>query len=124
MQIATKFGISKTDGKIEIRGDPEYVRACCEASLKRLDVDCIDLYYAHRIDSRVPIEVTVSLFLCSFRNFIYALSLPPFFSGHHTVLKKHETVNVFLLCRLECLFIVFSPHYCFISFRIRGIKRY
>jgi aryl-alcohol dehydrogenase-like predicted oxidoreductase len=59
VQLATKFGISHADGKREIRGDPAYVRASCEASLKRLDVDCIDLYYQHRIDTRVPIEVTI-----------------------------------------------------------------
>uniref|UniRef100_A0A5B7AUF3 Putative aldo-keto reductase 2 n=1 Tax=Davidia involucrata TaxID=16924 RepID=A0A5B7AUF3_DAVIN len=59
VQLATKFGISSFDGKQQIRGDPAYVRAACEASLKRLDVDCIDLYYAHRIDTRVPIEVTM-----------------------------------------------------------------
>ncbi|KAL0366642.1 UNVERIFIED_CONTAM: putative aldo-keto reductase 4 [Sesamum radiatum] len=45
--------------EMEIRGDPAYVRAACEASLKRLDIDCIDLYYVHRIDTRVPIEVTM-----------------------------------------------------------------
>ena len=59
VELATKFGIHFADGKIEVRGEPEYVRAACEASLKRLDVDCIDLYYQHRIDTRVPIEVTV-----------------------------------------------------------------
>ncbi|KAK2995478.1 hypothetical protein RJ640_007533, partial [Escallonia rubra] len=59
VQVATKFGISTKDGKMDVRGDPPYVRACCEASLKRLDVDCIDLYYAHRIDTRVPIEITM-----------------------------------------------------------------
>ncbi|KAL6005466.1 hypothetical protein ACLOJK_006033 [Asimina triloba] len=59
VELATKFGISFADGKREIRGDPAYVRACCEASLKRLDVDCIDLYYQHRIDTRIPIEVTI-----------------------------------------------------------------
>ncbi|GLJ05417.1 hypothetical protein SUGI_0017900 [Cryptomeria japonica] len=59
VQLATKFGASITGGKVNIRGDPAYVRACCEGSLKRLDVDCIDLYYQHRIDTRVPIEVTV-----------------------------------------------------------------
>ncbi|KAH9697313.1 putative aldo-keto reductase 2 [Citrus sinensis] len=58
VELATKFGISFADGKREIRGDPAYVRAACEASLKRLDIDCIDLYYQHRIDTRVPIEVT------------------------------------------------------------------
>ncbi|XP_030463868.2 probable aldo-keto reductase 2 [Syzygium oleosum] len=61
VQVATKFGISSADGKgnRQVRGDPAYVRASCEASLKRLDIDCIDLYYQHRVDTRVPIEVTV-----------------------------------------------------------------
>ena len=60
VELATKFGISFADGKREIRGDPAYVRAACEASLKRLNIDCIDLYYQHRVDTRVPIEATVS----------------------------------------------------------------
>ena len=61
VQLASKFGIKYSeDGQsFEIKGDPAYVRAACEASLKRLDVDYIDLYYQHRIDTRVPIEVTV-----------------------------------------------------------------
>ncbi|XP_076921280.1 putative aldo-keto reductase 2 isoform X1 [Bidens hawaiensis] len=59
VQIATKFGIRGVDGKTEACGDPAYVRSCCEGSLKRLGVDCIDLYYVHRIDTRVPIEVTM-----------------------------------------------------------------
>ncbi|KAM3238109.1 putative aldo-keto reductase 2 isoform X1 [Capsicum annuum] len=59
VQIASKFGISFKNGKMDIRGEPEYVRACCESSLKRLDIDCIDLYYVHRIDTRVPIEITI-----------------------------------------------------------------
>ncbi|KAL6602745.1 hypothetical protein ACP70R_043106 [Stipagrostis hirtigluma subsp. patula] len=60
VQLATKFGIRAfTDGAREIRGDPAYVREACEGSLKRLGVDCIDLYYQHRIDTKVPIEVTV-----------------------------------------------------------------
>jgi aryl-alcohol dehydrogenase-like predicted oxidoreductase len=57
VQLATKFGISP-DCK-EVHGDPAYVRAACEGSLKRLGVDYIDLYYQHRIDTTVPIEVTV-----------------------------------------------------------------
>ncbi|KAD7478111.1 hypothetical protein E3N88_01247 [Mikania micrantha] len=44
---------------VEVKGDPAYVRAACEGSLQRLDVDCIDLYYQHRIDTRVPIEITM-----------------------------------------------------------------
>ncbi|XP_042487006.1 probable aldo-keto reductase 4 [Macadamia integrifolia] len=59
VQLATKFGIVDADGKRELRGDPAYVRGACEASLKRLQVDCIDLYYQHRVDTRVPIEVTI-----------------------------------------------------------------
>ncbi|XP_047948550.1 auxin-induced protein PCNT115-like [Salvia hispanica] len=59
VQLATKFGLVYRDGKSEACGDPAYVRSACEASLKRLDVDCIDLYYVHQIDTRVPIEVTM-----------------------------------------------------------------
>ena len=59
VELATKFAVSFAEGKMQVRGEPAYVRAACEASLKRLDVDCIDLYYQHRIDTRVPIEVTV-----------------------------------------------------------------
>jgi aryl-alcohol dehydrogenase-like predicted oxidoreductase len=65
VQLATKFGISAgADGAQEIRGDPAYVRAACEGGLERLGVDCIDLYYQHRIDNRVPIEVMVSSLPC------------------------------------------------------------
>ena len=60
VQLATKFGIkASAEGALEVQGDPAYVRAACEASLKRLGIDCIDLYYQHRIDTSVPIEVTV-----------------------------------------------------------------
>ncbi|KAJ0079230.1 hypothetical protein Patl1_24178 [Pistacia atlantica] len=59
VELATKFGGRFEDGKLEIHGDPAYVRTSCEGSLKRLDVDCIDLYYIHRIDTQVPIEVTL-----------------------------------------------------------------
>ena len=58
--IATKFGNQVLpDGKRAINGRPEYVRAACDASLKRLGVDHIDLYYQHRVDKTVPIEETV-----------------------------------------------------------------
>ncbi len=60
--LATKFGfVRSTDepDKRELNGRPEYVRAACEASLKRLKVDTIDLYYYHRVDPKVPIEETV-----------------------------------------------------------------
>ena len=60
--LATKFGIvrSKDDPAARgISGRPEYVRHACDASLRRLGVDCIDLYYQHRVDPSVPIEDTV-----------------------------------------------------------------
>ena len=59
--VATKFALSRrADGSMgDPRGDPEYVRRCCDASLKRLDTDHIDLYYQHRVDPAVPIEETV-----------------------------------------------------------------
>jgi len=58
--LATKFGIVlNADGSRDINGRPEYVRACCDASLERLGVDHIDLYYQHRPDPRTPIEDTV-----------------------------------------------------------------
>ncbi|XP_063941751.1 probable aldo-keto reductase 2 isoform X2 [Daucus carota subsp. sativus] len=59
VELATKFGIRMDSQIREVRGEPEYVRSACEASLKRLQIDCIDLYYQHRVDVRVPIEVTM-----------------------------------------------------------------
>ncbi|XP_076900766.1 auxin-induced protein PCNT115-like isoform X2 [Bidens hawaiensis] len=62
VQVATKFGLRFGEdgfGEVQIHGEPEFVRASCEASLKRLGVDYIDLYYAHRIDPKVPIEITM-----------------------------------------------------------------
>ncbi len=59
--IATKFGIMRgEDGSIHgVSGKPEYVKQACEASLKRLHIDTIDLYYQHRVDPATPIEETV-----------------------------------------------------------------
>ncbi|KAM7462859.1 hypothetical protein LguiA_030980 [Lonicera macranthoides] len=58
--IATKFGVNiSKEGKFSVKGTPEYVRKCCEASLKRLDVGYIDLYYQHHVDVSVPIEDTM-----------------------------------------------------------------
>ncbi len=58
--VATKFGNERDDtGRfIGINGSPEYVRKACDASLKRLGVECIDLYYQHRVDKKVRIEDT------------------------------------------------------------------
>jgi aryl-alcohol dehydrogenase-like predicted oxidoreductase len=59
--LATKFAnVRGPNGEfLGVRGDPEYVRSACEASLKRLGIDTIDLYYQHRVDPNVPIEDTV-----------------------------------------------------------------
>ena len=59
--VATKFGnIRGEDGAfLGINGSPEYVRSACDASLQRLGIDHIDLYYQHRVDTKVPIEDTI-----------------------------------------------------------------
>src|SRR5262245_12055734 len=59
--LATKFGNVRTaDGAfVGVNGKPDYVRSACEASLRRLQVDMIDLYYQHRVDTNTPIEDTV-----------------------------------------------------------------
>ena len=59
--LATKFGISRGEDSSwrGIRGSADYVKASCDASLKRLGTDTIDLYYQHRVDPETPIEETV-----------------------------------------------------------------
>src|SRR5689334_22930098 len=60
--IATKFGIVRDPERAAFRGingKPDYVRTSCEGSLRRLGIDCIDLYYQHRVDPNTPIEETV-----------------------------------------------------------------
>jgi aryl-alcohol dehydrogenase-like predicted oxidoreductase len=62
--LATKFGIvrdPKNPTARRVSGKPEYVRSCCEASLRRLGVETIDLYYQHRVDPDTPIEQTVGV---------------------------------------------------------------
>src|ERR1051326_1776914 len=58
--LATNFGIIRTKpAKRQVSGKPDYVRSACDASLKRLGIDTIDLYYLHRVDPKTPIEETV-----------------------------------------------------------------
>ena len=57
--LATKFGMKRDDGSMNISGRPDYVKACCDESLARLGIDYIDLYYQHRVDPDVLIEETV-----------------------------------------------------------------
>jgi aryl-alcohol dehydrogenase-like predicted oxidoreductase len=60
VMLASKFGqLRNENGTNEVNGRPEYVRAACDASLKRLGVEVIDLYYQHRVDPDVPVEDTV-----------------------------------------------------------------
>ncbi|MEU7871967.1 aldo/keto reductase [Dactylosporangium sp. NPDC049140] len=56
--LATKFGIQREGGTRRVNGNPEYVRRAVDASLQRLGVDHIDLYYQHRVDPTVPVEET------------------------------------------------------------------
>ncbi len=59
--VATKFGIVRGEEMMSrsINGSPAYVRKACDASLQRLKIDYIDLYYQHRVDPQVPIEETI-----------------------------------------------------------------
>src|SRR5206468_1667046 len=58
--VATKFGQTKSaDGRQDVDGSAAYVLRACEASLKRLGIDVIDVYYQHRVDPKVPIEETI-----------------------------------------------------------------
>ncbi|MEV4170025.1 aldo/keto reductase [Nonomuraea sp. NPDC049709] len=57
--LATKFGIKREDGTRTVENSPEYIRAACDASLRRLGVDHIDLYYMHRRNPDVPVEESV-----------------------------------------------------------------
>jgi aryl-alcohol dehydrogenase-like predicted oxidoreductase len=59
VEVATKFGIVRTDSGVGLDGRPENVRAHCEASLDRLGIETIDLYYLHRVDPEVPIAESV-----------------------------------------------------------------
>ncbi|KAM0944067.1 putative perakine reductase [Dioscorea sansibarensis] len=60
IQIATKFGVALAAANgIIVKGTPDYIRTCCLASLERLGVDYIDLYYQHRVDQTIPIEQTI-----------------------------------------------------------------
>ena len=58
--LASKFGTKMMDGKFEVNSSPQYVKESCEASLKRLNTDRIDLYSQHRVDPATPIEKTVA----------------------------------------------------------------
>ena len=90
--LATKFGnVRGEDGSFQgVRGDPDYVRSACEASLKRLGVETIDLYYQHRVDRSVPIEDTVgAMARLKEEGKIRFLGLSE--AAPHTIRKAHAT---------------------------------
>jgi aryl-alcohol dehydrogenase-like predicted oxidoreductase len=89
--IATKFGNQVLpDGKRAINGRPEYVRSACDASLKRLGIDHIDLYYQHRVDKTVPIEETVGAMADLVRQGkVRYLGLSE--AGANTIRRAHKT---------------------------------
>ena len=89
--IATKFANQVLpDGKRAINGRPEYVRSACDASLKRLGIDHIDLYYQHRVDKNVPIEDTVGAMAELVRNGkVRYLGLSE--AGAKTIRRAHAT---------------------------------
>ena len=89
--IATKFGVHRDEqgNYFGINGRPEYVRSACEASLQRLGVEQIDLYFQHRVDPQVPIEETVG----AMADLVHAgkvryLGLSE--AGAHTIRRAHE----------------------------------
>jgi aryl-alcohol dehydrogenase-like predicted oxidoreductase len=91
--LASKFGIvrSKTDPTVRgVNGSPEYIRSACDASLKRLGVEMIDLYYQHRVDPNVPIEETVGAMAELVRNGkVRFLGLSE--AGAETIRRAHKT---------------------------------
>jgi aryl-alcohol dehydrogenase-like predicted oxidoreductase len=94
--LATKFGIvrSKADPAVRgVNGSPAYVRSACEASLKRLGVEVIDLYYQHRVDPNVPIEETVGAMAELVRNGkVRFLGLSE--AGAETIRRAHKTHSI------------------------------
>jgi aryl-alcohol dehydrogenase-like predicted oxidoreductase len=94
--LATKFGIvrSKTDPTVRgVNGSPKYIRSACDASLKRLGVEVIDLYYQHRVDPNVPIEETVGAMAELVRNGkVRFLGLSE--AGAETIRRAHKTHSI------------------------------
>lgn len=91
--IATKFGIEFKNGKIIQNAKPDVIRKSLEGSLRRLQVDCIDLYYLHRVDSNTPIEeVANTMQLCIKEGKIKHWGLSE--AGLDTIRKAHSVCEV------------------------------
>jgi aryl-alcohol dehydrogenase-like predicted oxidoreductase len=125
--IATKFGFTQKDGGMVFDGSPTYMKKAVEASLKRLNIDVIDLYYAHRIDPNVPVEEMVGamaelvkegkvkylgLSEASVNSVKKAHAVHPIsaLQSEYSLLTREPEQNVLPLCKeLGISFIPFSP---------------
>ncbi len=126
--LASKCGIWRTpDGKREINGSPQAIRAVCEESLKRLQTDVIDLYYLHRVDKKTPIEDsvgaladlvregkirTIGLSECSAATLRRAHKVHPVTAvqSEYSLWTRNPEVAVLDACReLGVTFVAFSP---------------
>ena len=88
--LATKFGnVFNEDGTREIRNEPEYVKEACAKSLKRLGIECIDLYYCHRLDGKTPIEKMVQA-MAELKKYVPYPTSPLHYPSHKTI---HHTVS-------------------------------
>ncbi|KAF5946133.1 hypothetical protein HYC85_016361 [Camellia sinensis] len=100
IQLATKFGIVNLDHtQVVVNGSVQYVRTCCEASLKRLCVDYIDLYYVHRIDTSVPIEETV--ISPNTKRRAHVVHPITALQMEYSLLTRDIEEEIILICRLE-----------------------
>src|SRR5438045_4256163 len=127
--LATKFGnVRGADGSfLGVSGRPEYVRAACDASLSRLGVDVIDLYYQHRVDPQTPIEETVGAMSelvhagkVRYRGLSAAPAEPirraqsvhpsPALQSEYSLWTRDVEAEILLVCReLGICFVAYSP---------------
>lgn len=128
--IATKFGIVRdpTNAQLrEVNGSAEYVKSACDASLKRLGIDVIDLYYLHRVDTKVPIEETIGAMADLVRvgkvRYIglSEVSIPTLQKAHqiypitalqseYSLWTRHAENDIIPLCeKLNISFVAYSP---------------
>ena len=107
--LATKFGNVRGPNKefLGINGKPEYVKSACEASLKRLNIEVIDLYYQHRVDRNVPIEDTVGAMADRRANKVYQITA---LQTEYSLWTRHVENEILATCReLGIGFVAYSP---------------
>ena len=97
--LATKFGqVQRPGGANGVDGSPAHVKAACDASLKRLGVDFIDLYYQHRVDPAVPIEESVGA-LAALVAAVFAPVYAFFMFGFHPIVAAASIMAILLIWR-------------------------